>query len=244
MTYALIGGFPINEQDSEKSPQPGSLPTLIAWLSLCLLAAAWGGQLDERLQHLWGKVGACGITAAVGLGSLEKTRLFRRKWVRARAVRLQFDDRLSELSDQSAALKSIQGAILRLAEHAASERQKQVLQPPGAGDPLVLSQYPLQVIPVEENGDALEIRSAGSIAGFLHKISSSTVTFEHDRAFTHRVVLLTFKLGERKQLAFVVDVNGTQKSSDRFHSIGAVMAVGVLAHQESESAAAKFVQNA
>src|ERR1051325_2222146 len=116
--------------DRERLPRVVSVPALIAWLSLCLLAASWGRLFDKRLQDFWSQVGAFGLTAAVGLGGVEQARLLREKWVREKrekAVRLNFDGKLAELSEQSAVLESINDAIRRLVEHAASDRRTQVL---------------------------------------------------------------------------------------------------------------------
>ena len=51
-----------------------SMPSLIAWLSVCLLAAAWGHTLDQHWQAVWRQTGAFGLAAAVGLGALERMR--------------------------------------------------------------------------------------------------------------------------------------------------------------------------
>jgi len=234
----------MDEHDAQGPSRLVSVPSLIAWLSLCMLAAAWGRTLDVRWQEFWAQVGAFGLAAAVGLGGLEQARLFRAHWVSEQSVRLRFAGRLALMSEQSDVLESIHEAIRRLARHAESERQERVLRPPGADDSLALSKYPLDIIPVDEHGVGFEIRSPHSIPGRLRKISSSAVSFEHDRAFSERVVVLAFKLGEREPLCFVVDVKWTQRSGDHFASSGAVMAVGVPAKPGSASASAETIHDA
>lgn len=213
-----------------------SVSSFIAWLSLCLLAAAWGRTLDERWQQTWALAGIFGLAAAVGLGSLEKARLIREKFVRDLASRTSFDERLARLNKQSAALDMIDDAILLLTKHVASERQRQTYNPARGQSPLTLSGFPLEVTPVKDDGDAFDIGSVPSIAGSLRTISSSVVSFEHDQTFIERVALLTFTLGKGKQLCFVMDVKWTRVSNDRFVSSGAVMAVGVPADKVSEIA--------
>ncbi len=44
-----------------------TLPALIAWLSVCMIAAGWGPELTPSLRQWWGWMGLFGLTAAVGL---------------------------------------------------------------------------------------------------------------------------------------------------------------------------------
>jgi hypothetical protein len=234
----------MDEHDAQGPSRLVSVPGLIAWLSLCMLAAAWGRTLDVRWQESWAQIGAFGLAAAVGLGGLEQARLYRANWISEQSVRLRFAGRLALMSEQSDALESIHEAIRRLAKHAAAERHGHMLRPASANGSLALSNYPLDIIPVDENGAGFEIGSPHAIPGWLRKISSSAVSFEHDRAFSERVVVLAFKLGEHGPLCFVVDVKWTQRSSDHFASSGAVMAVGVPAKRGTESTSDEGVHDA
>jgi len=227
--------MPTDKLNTPTMPRLFSLSASIAWLSLILLAAAWGRTLDERWQGIWIRVGAFGLTAAVGLGGLEKARLIRDKHVHDLAARIsieRLDGRLTRLNEQSAALDSIDNAIRRLTRHVASERQ--ACNPDPSNFPRTLQPFPLEVIPVEEHGEAFDIDAAHSIAGSLHGISSRIFSFEHDHAFFEHVVLLKFALGNRDTLCFVVDVLWTHVLSDRFVSSGAAMAAGVPVDQVSE----------
>jgi hypothetical protein len=231
--------MPTNEFDPPQMPRFFSLSSYIAWLSLFLLATAWCRTLDERWQDIWARAGAFGLAAAVGLGSLEKARHFREKCVHNLASRIsfeRFEGRVTRLNEQSAALALIDDAIRKLTKHVASERQRQTNNPARGKSRLTLSQFPLEVIPVEMDGDAFDLGSAHSIAGALHSISSRVVTFEHEQEFAERVVLLTFKLGKLEKLCFVVDVVWTHVLSDRYDSRGTVLAVGVPANQVPEMA--------
>ena len=231
--------MPRDELDPPRKLRSASLSGSIAWLSLLLLAAASGRMLNERWQDIWALAGAFGLAAAVGLGSLAKARRAREKRVRDLASRISFerlDGRLNRLNEQSAELELIDDAIRELTEHMASERQRQASHPAQGKVPQALSPFPLEVIPIENGGDAFDLASARSIAGSLRSISSSVVAFEHDQVFSECVVLLTFTLSARQKLCFVVDVMWTHVVSERFVSSGAVMAVGVPADQVSEPA--------
>ncbi|MEX2118848.1 MAG: hypothetical protein WD847_04490 [Pirellulales bacterium] len=51
---------------------------LIAWLSLCLLGAAWCPMLDDGCRIFWAHGGLFGLIAAIGLESAENSRVVRR----------------------------------------------------------------------------------------------------------------------------------------------------------------------
>lgn len=229
----------MDKLDPAKAPRLFSLPSSIAWLSLVLLAAGWGRTLDNRWQDIWIRAGAFGLAAAVGLGGLEKARLFRDQRVRHLAERISFErleGRLTRLNDENATLKLIDDAIRRLTRHVACERQKQACDPAPGESLQTLSPFPLEVIPVDEDAPAFDIGSAHSIAGSLRGISSRVFSFQHDQAFSEPIALLTFTLGKREKLCFVVDVLWTHVLSDGFVSSGTVLVAGVPADQVSEMA--------
>jgi hypothetical protein len=51
------------------------ITTAIAWLSVCIVAAAWGHRLlPSDSQDVWGAFGVFGLAAALGLASIAATR--------------------------------------------------------------------------------------------------------------------------------------------------------------------------
>jgi hypothetical protein len=223
----------MDELDPPK--QKPHLVNLIAWLSVCMLAAAWGGTLDGRWQFVWAQFGAFGLAAAVGLKTLERARIRREKVVHDLISCTNSNGRLARLNQRSAAIEVIDHAIRRLTQHAVAERQRQARIPARGKRQPPLSQFPLQVIPVADDDDAFDMGSAHAIGGSLRTLSSRVVCFQHDQAFTEHVALLSFKLGTREQLCFVVDVVWTKVFNDGFVSSGAVMAVGVHGEHVSKN---------
>lgn len=208
-----------------------SIPTLIAWLSLCLLAAAFGHALDAQWQIIWAEAGAFGLAAAVGLGALEKTRAARAERVYNRVMRTRAECGLARLNEHSAAVDSINTAVRRLAEHAAKRRSSDVASVSRVKrrwQTQLLSDTPLEIVPVEDQDEPFDSKSVAPITGALRQISSQGVTFEHEEAFAARIVLLTFTLTD-EQLSFVVDVMWSQKNVDGYTSGGTVLAVGIPA---------------
>jgi hypothetical protein len=54
------------------SSQRNWITTQIGWLSLCILAAAWGDRLlpDGQWNDSWGVIGVFGLASALGLASI------------------------------------------------------------------------------------------------------------------------------------------------------------------------------
>jgi len=209
------------------TPRTVSVPSLIGWLSLCLLAAAWGRQLDERWCQIWTESGTFGLAAAVGLGSLEKTRQSRIKRKHDKALEIRFESGLDRVSQHSATIDSINAAVRRLAQQAAidmhgkfgrSQRNRRRDQMEMVAD------YPLEITPIDEQAE--QGIAFPSSPGVLQQISSRVISFDHYEPIPTRTVLLTFTVGP-KRLTFVVDVTWTQKVDESYSSGGTVLAVGV-----------------
>ncbi|HTM52955.1 MAG TPA: hypothetical protein VL175_02965 [Pirellulales bacterium] len=215
-----------------------SLPTMIAWLSVCVLAAAWGHVLDERWQVIWSEVGAFGIVSAAGLGAIEKVRAARTERSYNRVMQARVECGLARLNEHSATVDSINAAVRRLAEQAARRRTELGTQPRAKRHwhPQLLSDYPLEVIPVEDRDEPFDNTSISPIPGVLRQMSTQGVSFEHDESFSTRIVLLHFRLADEQQLSFVVDVMWTQKTVNGFTSGGTVLAVGVPTSDEPTDA--------
>ncbi|REK11442.1 MAG: hypothetical protein DWQ37_14260 [Planctomycetota bacterium] len=216
------------EPKSSEKKRLVSLPSLIGWLSVCLLAAAYGRTLDERWQVIWAEMGAFGLVAAVGLGSIERIRLARQQKTRDKVTKARFETGLARLNQHSATIDSINAAVRKLAHQATLDTRRKLghAQRNRRRDQMeMLADYPLTITPVDAKGE-LGI-AAPSTAGSLQQISSRVVSFEHAEPIPEQTVLLTFHLGEQQRLSFVVDVTWTRAVDDGFASGGTVLAVGV-----------------
>jgi hypothetical protein len=214
---------------------------LIAWLSVCLLAAAMGRSLDERWQVVWTEMGAFGLVAAVGLAGIERVRQARLQRSREQALQARFECGLARLNQHSATIDSINSAVRKLAQQAAIDMRGKLgkAQRNRRRDQMdLVVDYPLEILPVDEHAEYnFELRP---MTGMLQQISSRVVSFEHTESIPTRTVLLTFRTGE-KRLSFVVDVTWTQKIDGAYHSGGTVLAVGVPNSQDEPVAAAEPV---
>ena len=212
-----------------------SMPNLIAYLSLCILAAAWGRSLDDRWQPIWATMGAYGLVAAVGLGVLEKARLARQARLHQKAVHARVEHGLARLSEQGATLETINAAIGQLTAAAV----RQFGQPTfhtgilkRRAQAKLLGRLPLEVVAVLEHDEAHHAL-AEPIAAKLEEISTHAASFFHLQPFMATVALLTFDLGGGNKIAFVVDVMWSEKSGSGFISGGSLLAVGVPAADDT-----------
>lgn len=215
------------DHKTEATPRVVSIPSLIAWLSLCLLAAAMGRSLDAQWQVIWAEMGAFGLVAAVGLGSLERARLARQQRSRDQALKARFECGLARLNQHSATIDAINAAVRRLSKQASFDTRGKLgkSQRNRRRDQMaMLEDYPVEILPVADHPEL--DGEMTPINGVLQQISSRVVSFEHTESISTRTVLLTFQLVDTR-LSFVVDVSWTQKIDGTYSSGGTVLAVGV-----------------
>jgi hypothetical protein len=91
-----------------------SFPTLIAWLSTCLLAAGMGMMADHFTHVLWLQAGSFGLVAAVGLDATARMRWRRQRQKHWRAVEQRWDRRLERFVAQRDVVDELRGAIAQL----------------------------------------------------------------------------------------------------------------------------------
>ena len=68
-----------------------TFPALIAWLSVCMIAASWGYELGPSLRQWWGWMGLFGLTAAVGLELTERSRMLLKIRSQVKTTNLRID---------------------------------------------------------------------------------------------------------------------------------------------------------
>jgi len=221
---------------NERQRRTLSLPNLIGWLSLCLLAAAMGRALDERWQVVWAEMGAFGLAAALGLASIERVRLARQQRERERAMRARVECGLARLHQHSATIDAINAAVRKLARQVAFELRGTLDATPRnrrRDEMELVADYPIEITPIDERAET--DAELPAVCGVLDRISSRVVSFRHDEPIPTRTALLTFRLGDER-LSFVVEVTWTKAADGSYSSGGTVLAVGVPAAIEPAAA--------
>ncbi len=229
------------EQKSAKTWRIMSAPTLIGWISVCLLAGAYGRSLDERWQQVWAQMGALGLAAALGLSSIDRLRQARMRQLRNLAMQARFEFGLDRMHQHTATIDSINAAVRQLAQQAAYDMRGKLgtAQRNRRRDQLdLISDYPLEIVPVDERGESSILLPP--LVGTLQQVSSRVISFEHIEAVPTRTVMLNFHARE-KRLSFVVEVTWTQKIDGAFSSGGTVLAVGVPLEERQRAPEAVLV---
>jgi hypothetical protein len=234
--------------DDRRRPREVSIPSLIGWLSLCLLTAAYGRTLDDRWQPIWVHLGLFGLVSAFGLGRVEAARSARIRWKHFRTLQSRLEQRAAKFTEQSATIETINAGVGKLRKYVqeAHNRSTKLGRGPRCSRAAMLAHLPLQVIPVQENGDELDRNSAEAIHGSLRSISSQSVAFDHVEPFATQLVLLDFQLGPDERLSFVVDVIWSQhnKRGGGFSSGGTVLAVGVPTDPDDHALQSTVIETA
>jgi hypothetical protein len=219
------------QQRSARQPSaPPPIPNLIAWVSVCLLAAAWGRGLDERWRPLWADSGASGLAAAIGLSHVRIRRDEQQRRKRDAHSRARVECGLDRFNQRSAAIDAIQAAVSRLVQFAEQSRAPRSDGTPSMPDRQTidpLAGLRLEITPVDDVADTGTIAASHALPGTIQTLTSRTASFSHAAPFEGRHCLLTFDLGDTRRLSFVVDVLWTQSAAGHFTSSGSILAAGV-----------------
>ncbi len=225
-----------------------SIPSLMAWLSVCILAAAWGKSLDENLQAQWSTLGLYGLVASVGLGLLEKGRNLRLKRARQDALQTRTTFGLARITEQEAARDTIYSAVRRVTVSAGADMassaenvQKRRRERRSERRSEHLGRLPMEVTVVIDHDD-LSCDLSSPFPGTLRDLSASGISFLHWVPINGRIVVLTIRLPDGNHLSFVVEALWTDVTRDGFVSGGSILDVGIpdearSKHDEVELAA-------
>jgi hypothetical protein len=179
------------------------LTRLIACLSLCMLAAAFGTLLGPTWSRWWAIFGTFGLASAIGLEALNRSRRRGAEQMHMKQLALQAERKLNEMADDLRSTDAIRGALQHLlscnldptnsggaceAEPRASPnipaRITRLLQCPGGGNTAV--------------GEPLAAR--------VRNISRRGVGLAHDQSLERGLVVLEIATEKGERLKFIVDV--------------------------------------
>jgi hypothetical protein len=201
----------MNSRDSYQGMSP---PSLIAWLSVCLLSAAWSNFIDVQWQRLWMEWGSFGSVAAVGLDKRRKAGSQPLINASELTTEARIEDRLAILDEQRQIINATNRAFKQIETYARSQQ-------------LSVEGFPLRVIPLADEAEKLDLNTLPCIEGSLRRMSTGIVDFDCIRALDARIAVLRFILDESKQLCFVVDDIVRHQTDHGFSASATVVAVGV-----------------
>lgn len=202
---------------------PGkSLANLIAWLSVCVLSAAWGAGMDADWQACWKQLGAFGLASAVGLNAASRVRATYKRRAEQVALASHLEERLSIFADEpelDPQLRSIVGRLLEdvEADNGDNDNDNRTGFPVASG-------WPVLVTPL--TGNRGPSRRATTTRAMLRNVSRTGVGLLHSLALAVGPARLTCRLRDGQVVSLVIEIRWCERQSDgRFASGGRFLEV-------------------
>ena len=201
---------------------PGkSLANLIAWLSVCVLSAAWGAGMDADWQAYWKQLGAFGLASAVGLNAASRMRATYKRRAEQIALSSHLEERLSNFADEpelDLQLRSIVGRLLEDVEVCSDSDNDDRTRFP------IASGWPVLVTPLATKG--VPSRRATTTRAMLCNVSRTGVGLLHSLALAVGPARLTCRLRDGQIVSLIIEIRWCERQSDgRFASGGRFLEV-------------------
>jgi len=179
------------------------LTRLIAYLSLCMLAAAFGAMLGPAWSPWWVIFGTFGLASAVGLDVLNRSRARWAEHTRRKRLALEAERKLDEIIGDvessgtiRAALRQFQPGVTDLTPQVANRQ---------ARPRLPLNKLATITPLLQSPGDA-GYRRGELLAGRVRDISRYGFGLAHDQRLDRGLVLLDIERENGEPLQFIADV--------------------------------------
>lgn len=206
---------------------------LIAALSVCMLAAAFGAVLGPEWCRSWALFGAFGLASAVGLDAYRRTRDHVRQQKRNKQTAIAAERNLSRAVTQMESSTTIRDAIRKVQENAVSEPSR---SPTGLTRQRFPSHKQVTITPLRGQPKTSEGWLGDSLAGYVRDISSCGVGLAHNRPLDRGPVLLAFDLRDGEHVCFVADLLWCEPQGDGQYVSGGRLR-DVLTPEEVQSVA-------
>ena len=188
------------DDDAAKSV---SLPQLIAYLSLCMLAAAFGAMVGPTWCRWWAIFGTFGLVSAVGLDVLNRSRARRADHRRRKQLTLKAERMLDEMMGDMESSGAIHAAL--------REFQPGATDPTPQGtncqaEPRLPLNKPATITPLLRSSGDVGSRRGEPLAVRVQNISGYGFGLAHDQRLERGFVLLESELENGEPIQFVADV--------------------------------------
>ncbi|MCE9545685.1 MAG: hypothetical protein K8T25_09235 [Planctomycetia bacterium] len=228
-----------------------AITTLIGWLSVCLLAAAWGPDLGPRVRSIWNSIGAYGLAASLGLEALARVRRahldlgWRRQLASVQGRRLQQLDR-SQRDSQT--FREIGRRIAAAPRR--SDRPVDAVHPVLPGDandrrneprhscwiPVEMFLFPIGSAQPDGADDAVQAQSEKGLPAYLGDVSGLGIGLYHRQPVDVPEAVVRFELREGEPIAILAKQAWCHKNGDGWYRSGWQFA-GLLENIDGETLA-------
>ena len=236
-----LGSTDFEAKDVDVPERERSIVNLIAWLSVCLLAVAFGSTLGPAYRQIWSFFGAFGLSAAVGLESITRIRkLHQRRRQRAQAIWIQ-QQRLTRLDCHNRLSRTIQEAMRRIIEEARVRKLVCALPPEAAeieqSDRRVETRTPCW-LPVTlytfQGDDSSDSNSCAEIPAFLRDVSPTGIGLCHREPVSSHEAVVQVEMSDGRRVALLAGERWSRKAKDGWYVSGWRL-VGVLSENDASS---------
>ncbi|MFH1922676.1 MAG: hypothetical protein ABIP48_22665 [Planctomycetota bacterium] len=199
------------------------LTELIAALSVCMLAAAFGALLGPQWCRSWAIFGAFGLVSAVGLDVFRRTQNHLSEHKREKEMAIAAEQHLSKVITTMESSTTIRDALRKVQESAVSEVSR---SPTGSTRPRYPSHKQVTITLLGGRSKTSEDWSGASYAGYLRDVSSCGVGLAHAHPIERGPVLLAFELRNGERVSFIAEVLWCELQDDgQYYSGGKLMDV-------------------
>ncbi|MGE0534803.1 MAG: PilZ domain-containing protein [Pirellulales bacterium] len=205
-----------------KPEVPGkSLANLIAWLSVCVLSAAWGAGMDASWQNCWKQLGAFGLASAVGLNAAARVRATYKRRAHQIAVASHLEERLTNFADEPELDPQLRSAVARLLDEV--EADSTTANDDRTRFP-VSSGWPVLATPLTQTGGPS--RRATTTRAVLRNVSRTGIGLLHSIPLPIGTMRLTYRLNDGHIVSLIIEIRWCERQSDgRFASGGRFLEV-------------------
>jgi hypothetical protein len=179
------------------------LPRLIAYLSLCMLAAAFGAMVGPIWSRWWAIFGTFGLASAVGLNVLNRSRARLANHRRREQLALKAERKLDEMMGDLESSGAIHAA-LRQFQPGAPDPTPQDAN--GHAEPRLPLNKPVTIMRLLRYSSGTIDRLGEPLVGRVRNISRHGFGLAHDQRLERGLVLLEFDLENGEPIQFVADV--------------------------------------
>jgi hypothetical protein len=217
---------------SSKSTERTPLPDLIAWLSLCILAAAWGPALDPFWRTMWFNLGLFGVVAGIGLTMVAQSRAAQRLARQRQRWQEQLEQRLNQLLHDDELSEPVRAAITDIV---ADLRQRGRTPRAEHSPAWPTFDRPVRFTPLGScNRDDL-IR-ASSYPAFLQHLSAGRVSLVHCDPVSDQHIVMLYDLLDGRVVPLLVELTWRNTIEGGWiHSGGRVLAVAAPDEPDTEA---------
>ena len=202
----------------EDAVKCASLPQLIAYLSLCMLAAGFGAMVGPVWSREWMIFGTFGLASAVGLDALGRSRARLAKNRRSTQLTLKAQRKLDAMMGEMDSFAAIGAALDQLRPGAADSKFQGI---DCQAEPRLHLKGSATIRPLVPSPGGAGYRPGEPRTVRVRNISRHGVGLAHDQRLERGFALLEIDLANGEPLEFIADVLWCELQNSGCHFSGA-----------------------